>query len=993
MADHAKSDHTRDAHYQPSAPAQGSHPAFVETEQEKSNFRVICVRPPVAQSRGEKFCSNSINTSKYNLVTWLPVSLMMQFRRAANIYFLIISILSFMPFSPKNPLGMAGAFAAVLIMTMLKEGYEDYFRHRSDSEVNSRKVIVVTDNWSERQVEWRHVKVGDILKVMDNESFPADLLLMKSSVNTGLAFVNTMNLDGETNLKEKFAPDCTKDFELNSGFNPFTLHVDQPDNNLHKWNCNVEIQVKLNPVGPQQLLLRGCVLKNTDYVYGVVVYTGRDTKIVMNSKKPPQKSSNIMRMMNRILISVFIFEACLCFGFAAASTSWNSQNASDHEYLDLDSKVGGGFYFIKVLTYLVAYSHLIPISLYVTLEIVKLILARFVNADLNMYDEAADRPAMSRTSELIEELGEVEIIFSDKTGTLTANIMEFKLCYIGNEVYSTDKADDRFRHLYDESSLKNHEVMQFFSLMAVCNSVFPVKDRKDGKITYQATSPDELALVEASKKGGYEVIDRVTGRLDVLERAAGKLVGWEILVEIPFSSARGKMSVVVRDPKTRQVLVLSKGADSKLKAILKYGDYSTLDAKLDFFARLGLRTLVMASKTLDDAFFASWFERWNHILETNHKEKDANLARLAEEIEMDLNLVGASAIDDKLQDDVPETIKKLIEGNIRLWVLTGDKQETAIEIGRSCNLIQEGMELAILSSHSQSQFDELFTKLADVAADPSSPEIINYALVIDGPTLGFALAKDKEFFEVAKRCKSCICCRVSPINKSEVVALARKHSTWITLAIGDGANDVSMIQTAHVGVGIIGKEGTQAVQSSDYAISQFKYLRTLLYFHGRLGYKRVSWFICYYFYKNFTLVFTELGFAFMSGFSGQIYFLDLLPQLYNSLWTSWPCIYGFATDRDVKNKEDSMTYTWLYAAGQHGIYFNLKVFWQWVVMAIFHGLVCFLVPMYEFSFAAKDSDGLDAGLWLISTVSFNMVIHIVTLKMVLETTLWSVRSM
>jgi phospholipid-transporting ATPase len=918
---------------------------------------------------------------------------MMQFRRAANVYFLIISILSFMPFSPKNPLGLAGAFALVLLLTMFKEGYEDYFRHRSDREVNTRKVMMVDGDWTEHVVEWRKVKVGDILKVQENEPFPADLFLLKSSVPSGLCFVNTMNLDGETNLKEKFAPDCTKDCDIGEAFKSFTLQVDEPNNNLHDWNCNIMIENKVVPVTPQQLLMRGCLLKNTDYIYGVVVYTGPDSKIVMNSKKPPQKSSNIMRMMNRILASVFIFQACICLGFASASTGWNKANASDHEYLDLDSKIGGGFFFIKAMTYLVAYSHLIPISLYVTLELVKLILARFINSDLNMYDEAADRTAISRTSELVEELGEVEIIFSDKTGTLTANIMEFKLCCIDDVVYSAEDKGDHaeFAYLYAESSKRTPSVAEFFRLMAVCNSVFPTKD-KDQVIHYQATSPDELALVDASNKGGFVLLNKESNTLEVLESATDKAFHWKILAEIPFSSKRGCMSVIVQHPETGVEVVLSKGSDAKMLKLLVPGVYSQLNNNLNIFARQGLRTLVMASRTLDHAFYKSWIERWTAVLATNDDSKADNLSALAEEVETQLELVGASAIDDKLQDEVPDTIKMIIEGGIRLWVLTGDKQETAIEIGRSCNLIQEGMTLAILSSTSLEMFNENFDQLAAVANEAEEP-LIDYAMVIDGPTLAFALERGKEFFDVAKRCKSCICCRVSPINKSQVVALARKHSHWITLAIGDGANDVSMIQTSHVGVGIIGKEGTQAVQASDYAIAQFKFLRHLLFFHGRLGYKRVSWFICYYFYKNFVLVFTELGFAFMNGFSGQIYFLDLLPQLYNSLWTSWPCMFGFSTDRDVATPEDSLKHTWLYAAGQKGIYFNLKVFWVWVLMAVIHGLICFLVPMYEFSLVAKDSDGLDSGLWMVSTVSFNLVIHIVTLKIILETTMWFWQSM
>lgn len=167
-----------------------------------------------------------------------------------------------------------------------------------------------------------------------------------------------------------------------------------------------------------QLLLRGCVLKNTDYVYGVVVYTGHESKVMLNSKEAPSKTSNVLRRMNKMLYTVFAFQALVCLTFAAGSVSWQSQNSDDHSYLEIDD-VAGHTYIIQTLTFYVAYSHLIPISLYVALEVVKLILAYLIGQDLEMYYAEDDRPTSCRTSDLVEELGQVEFIFSDKTGTLT----------------------------------------------------------------------------------------------------------------------------------------------------------------------------------------------------------------------------------------------------------------------------------------------------------------------------------------------------------------------------------------------------------------------------------------------------------------------------------------------------------------------------------------------------------------------------------------------
>ena len=264
-------------------------------------------------------------------------------------------------------------------------------------------------------------------------------------------------------------------------------------------------------------------------------------------------------------------------------------------------------------------------------------------------------------------------------------------------------------------------------------------------------------------------------------------------------------------------------------------------------------------------------------------------------------------------------------------------------------------------------------------------------IVIDGVTLLWAMedssATRSLFFKLGYLSNSCICCRVSPAQKMQIVELAKEHGKWITLAIGDGANDVSMIQGAHIGVGIAGKEGTQAVQSADYSISQFRYLQRLILIHGRWGYRRISWFICYYFYKNIAVVFTELCFAFMNGLSGQIYFLDWLPMLYNAFWTSWPCMFTFIFEQDI-NEEEALTYAATYQAGPRGLHFSYKTFWAWVLTSIWHGLCCFWLPLYGLSLSV-DSSGHDAGLWFTSTISFTLVIHVVTLKLFTESIYWN----
>lgn len=223
------------------------------------------------------------------------------------------------------------------------------------------------------------------------------------------------------------------------------------------------------------------------------------------------------------------------------------------------------------------------------------------------------------------------------------------------------------------------------------------------------------------------------------------------------------------------------------------------------------------------------------------------------------------------------------------------------------------MRLEILTSPSSEELEKNLDRLGRQFRNIDSPKIDDIELfrkenlvegqrlsmVIDGPTLAYVLSSESlsyKFFRLGLLASSVVCCRVSPKQKADVVALCKANGSWITVSIGDGANDVPMIMEAHIGVGVRGKEGTQAVRSADYALSQFFYLHRLLLVHGRQGYRRVSWVICYYFYKNIVLVFTEIFFSLENGYSGQIFFADWLQTLYNALWSSWACLFAYALE-------------------------------------------------------------------------------------------------
>lgn len=262
------------------------------------------------------------------------------------------------------------------------------------------------------------------------------------------------------------------------------------------------------------------------------------------------------------------------------------------------------------------------------------------------------------------------------------------------------------------------------------------------------------------------------------------------------------------------------------------------------------------------------------------------------------------------------------------------------------------------------------------------------AIIIDGKTLALILGNEeleKNFFKLGLCASSVICCRVSPAQKALVVRLAKRYgSSWISLAIGDGANDVSMIMEANIGVGIRGQEGSQAVRAADYAISQFFFLKKLVLVHGRVGYRRVSWVVCYYFYKNILLVFSEIYFPFFNGFSGQIYFAEWLPTLYNALWTSLTCLFAFAFEDDVHFQAVVYSNTRLFKMGQRKKYFNISVFWKWVVFSFIHGFLIYWICQGCLN-GPIDGSGKTADHWYISSVAFTCIIHLVTMKLVLET--------
>ncbi|XP_046878978.1 phospholipid-transporting ATPase IA isoform X6 [Hypomesus transpacificus] len=965
------------------------------------------------QPQFTKFCSNHVSTAKYNVLTFLPRFLYSQFRRAANSFFLFIALLQQIPdVSPTGRWTTLVPLLFILVVAAVKEFIEDLKRHNADSVVN-RKECQVLRNGAWEIVHWEKVAVGEVVKAANGDHLPADLVILSSSEPQGMCYIETSNLDGETNLKIRQGLQITSEIKDIDSLMRLSgrMECESPNRHLYEFVGNIRLDGhSTSSLGPDQILLRGAQLRNTQWIHGIVVYTGHDTKLMQNSTRPPLKLSNVERITNFQILVLFGCLLAISLVCSIGQTIWKYQYGNAAWYMDLN--YGGAANFgLNFLTFIILFNNLIPISLLVTLEVIKFTQAFFINWDTDMLYEPTNTPAMARTSNLNEELGQVKYIFSDKTGTLTCNVMQFKKCTVAGVAYGHTPepeegsfAEDDCHSIQsseeagfnDPSLLENLQsnhptapvIHDFMTMMAICHTAVP--ERIDDKITYQAASPDEGALVRAAQSLGFVFSGRTPD--GVIMESLGGEQKYELLHVLEFTSVRKRMSVIVRTS-SGKIRLYCKGADTvvydRLADSSRYKDITL--KHLEQFATEGLRTLCFAVAEVSESTYQQWLEVYQRA-STSIQNRALKLEESYELIEKNLQLLGATAIEDKLQDKVPETIETLMKADIKIWILTGDKQETAINIGHSCKLLTKNMGMLVINEDTLDATRETLSHHCGMLGDALHKEN-DFALIIDGKTLKYALTfgARQYFLDLALSCKAVICCRVSPLQKSEVVEMVKKQVKVITLAIGDGANDVGMIQTAHVGVGISGNEGLQAANSSDYSIAQFKYLKNLLLVHGAWNYNRVAKCILYCFYKNIVLYIIEIWFAFVNGFSGQILFERWCIGLYNVIFTALPPLTLGIFERSCR-KENMLKYPELYKTSQNAMGFNTKVFWAHCLNGLFHSVILFWVPLRAFQHDTVFGNGKTPDYLLLGNMVYTFVVITVCLKAGLETSSWTMFS-
>lgn len=951
---------------------------------------------------------NHISTTKYNFATFLPKFLVQEFSKYANVFFLFTSAIQQVPnVSPTNRYTTIGTLLVVLLVSALKEIMEDIKRSNSDKELNYSRVEVLSPEHGEFiSKKWINVAVGDIISVKSEEAIPADMIILSSSEPEGLCYIETANLDGETNLKIKQSLPETAHLVSPQDLIAMKGKVlsEQPNSSLYTFEGTLNLFDREYPLNPDQMLLRGATLRNTGWIHGLVVFTGHETKLMRNATATPIKRTAVERIINLQIIVLFGVLIVLSLISSIGNVVKVSADSKHLTYLFLQNRNRAGLFFKDLLTYWILFSNLVPISLFVTVEIIKYYQAYMIASDLDLYHPETDTPTVVRTSSLVEELGQIEYIFSDKTGTLTRNIMEFKSCSIAGHCYIEEIPEDKEAKMIDGVEMGFHTfkkmfenletgddaslIDEFLTLLAICHTVIP-EVQSDGSIKYQAASPDEGALVEGAASLGYKFTIRKPKFVTI--EVHGQLLEYELLHVCEFNSTRKRMSAIFRLP-DGSIKLLCKGADTVILARLSEDNpYVTATTRqLEDYAAEGLRTLCIATRTIPNDEYEEWAQQYEKAA-TSMDDRQQKMDDTAELIERDMLLIGATAIEDKLQDGVPETIHTLQEAGIKIWVLTGDRQETAINIGMSCKLLSEDMNLLIVNEETaEATKHNISSKLEAIKEyKVSQHDIDTLALVIDGQSLGYALDYcDDLLLDLACLCKAVICCRVSPLQKALVVKMVKNKKKALLLAIGDGANDVSMIQAAHVGVGISGMEGMQAARSADFAIAQFRFLKKLLLVHGSWSYQRISAAILYSFYKNIALYMTQFWYVFANCYSGQSIIESWTLTFYNVLFTVLPPFVIGVFDQFVSARLLEQ-YPQLYQLGQKGVFFNVSIFWGWVINGFYHSALTYVLStlFYRYGFALHN--GYTADHWVWGTAIYTSSVLTVLGKAALITANWT----
>jgi phospholipid-translocating ATPase len=946
-----------------------------------------------------RYPPNIIRNQKYNVFTFLPKVFYEQFKFFFNLYFLLVALSQFVP---ALKIGFIVTYIAplafVLFVTMGKEAYDDYKRHQRDREANSQRYLILTPpspgaahldpeqaylntHANTRSVPSSALRVGDLVHLEKNQRVPADMVLLHTSEVSGTCFIRTDQLDGETDWKLRVAvSECQKMDEKDLVKLDAEIYADAPIKDIHafigtftlnkppqigSYDEDVPLQAlppSVHPLTVENILWSNTVLAAGSAV-GFVIYTGSETRAVMNTSHPETKMGLLDLEINKLAKIL----CAVTFALSLALVALNGFR---------------GQWYVYVFRFLILFSSIIPISLRVNLDMGKTVYAHLIMNDPEIPD------TIVRTSTLPEELGRITYLLSDKTGTLTQNEMEMKKLHMGTMSFGSDSMDEIAHQLavaFDAGEARqgslatgaqlamrgrrdmSSRVRDVVLSLALCHNVTPVTN-DDGTVTYQASSPDEVAIVTWTGSVGLTLTYRDRTKMSLMT-PSGNTITFDILDIFPFTSESKRMGIVVRDTQTGEVSFLQKGADVVMVKIVQKNDW--LEEETANMAREGLRTLVMARKRLSSSLYSE-FKAAYHQASISLEGRNEAMASVVEKyLEHDLELLGLTGVEDKLQDDVKSTLEILRNAGIRIWMLTGDKVETARCIAISTKLVARGQYIHEMSKlHTADQIRDQLDFLQNK---------LDCCLVIDGESLQLCLNLFKnEFIEIATKLSAVVACRCSPTQKADVARLIRAFTKKRVCCIGDGGNDVSMIQAADVGVGIVGKEGKQASLAADFSVTQFSHLTKLLLWHGRNSYRRSAKLAQFVIHRGLIISIMQAVFSAIFYFAPIALYQGWLMVGYATIYTMAP-VFSLVLDRDV-NEDLALLYPELYKELTKGRALSYKTFFQWLMISLYQGSAIMIMSLVLFE---------NEFLHIVS-ISFTALILNELIMVALEITTWYV---
>ncbi|KAK4988328.1 putative aminophospholipid-translocase [Elasticomyces elasticus] len=838
----------------------------------------------------------------------------------------------------------------------------------------------------------------------------------------GEAFIRTDQLDGETDWKLRLASQLTQtlhvgdytrlritagkpDKKVNDFIGTIELlpkseqHYDAPHTHATKHRSSAERPMRRSsetmsvPLTIDNTAWANTVLASSSTVLAVVVYTGSETRSALSTSPSRSKTGLLEHEINSLTKILCILTLTLSFILVALE--------------GFESKDGRKWY-VAVMRFLILFSTIVPISLRVNLDMGKSVYAWFIERDHSIPETVV------RTSTIPEDLGRIEYLLSDKTGTLTQNEMELKKIHVGTVSYANDAMDEVSSYIRQSFAPTSAElghslfapssaftattgsgtrtrreiglrVRDLVVTLALCHNVTPTTDEIDGHdvISYQASSPDEIAIVKWTEHIGLRLLhrDRKSITLQFVDDSR-TVVKVRILNVFPFTSDSKRMGIIVhfmRDStmsehldEQSEIFFFQKGADTVMTSIVVANDW--LDEETANMAREGLRTLVVGRKRLSLHQYKAFATAYNNAT-LSLQSRDAEMSRAVKShLEHNLELLGVTGVEDKLQAHVKPSLELLRNAGVKIWMLTGDKVETARCVAISSKLVSRGQYIHMIVSLRRKE-----VALDALSILQSQP---NACLLIDGQSLQLYLTYHRDaFISLAVVLPAVIACRCSPTQKADVARLIRAYTKKRVCCIGDGGNDVSMIQAADVGVGIVGKEGRQASLAADFSITQFAHLTKLLVWHGRNSYKRSAKLAQFVIHRGLIISVCQTVFSIASKFEPIALYRDWLLVGYATLYTMAP-VFSLVLDRDVDEKLANL-YPELYKELTSGRSLSYRTFFIWVGISIYQGLIIqggsqLLVPSFS----------TDGGFSRMVAVSFTVLVLNELIMVAAEVTTW-----